>query len=41
MSRRLTGRSKEGKSFPRVSGDEPKITKLNAEIAAFSPRERG
>ena len=28
-------------SFPRVSGDEPTITKARAIEFSFSPRERG
>ena len=27
--------------FPRVSGDEPLLLACQAEILAFSPRERG
>ena len=28
-------------SFPRVSGDEPSVTRLRDTHAKFSPRERG
>ena len=27
--------------FPRVSGDEPKAAREHADLAVFSPRERG
>ena len=27
--------------FPRVSGDEPDLIGVAADLAAFSPRERG
>ena len=30
-----------GKSFPRVSGDEPRSTSRAFAAAGFSPRERG
>ena len=28
-------------SFPRVSGDEPYLSRTERLVAAFSPRERG
>ena len=27
--------------FPRVSGDEPRVAHVAAEVMGFSPRERG
>ena len=30
-----------GRSFPRVSGDEPIIVEHDVALAEFSPRERG
>ena len=34
-SRRVT------QGFPRVSGDEPYVDQVRADLDAFSPRERG
>ena len=28
-------------SFPRVSGDEPPVDAVRADMSTFSPRERG
>ena len=28
-------------SFPRVSGDEPSVTRVRRPLIVFSPRERG
>ena len=41
MSPRSGGGPISSLSFPRVSGDEPWIDKVNDAGYAFSPRERG
>ena len=41
MSPLLTHTERKIKSFPRVSGDEPDLIGVAADLAAFSPRERG
>ena len=41
MSRSRTGLALRACRFPRVSGDEPKITADGEYPYGFSPRERG
>ena len=33
--------ARESARFPRVSGDEPGVTKYRVTATSFSPRERG
>ena len=41
MSPHLKPTTRAGKSFPRVSGDEPQVALALVQINGFSPRERG
>ena len=41
MSLMSTGSTSSQLSFPRVSGDEPKVKSVAAKPVKFSPRERG
>ncbi len=41
MSSGLSGLADAGKSFPRVSGDEPLPQGWTTLVDPFSPRERG
>ena len=41
MSLTMSYIDQRGHRFPRVSGDEPELIGVAADLAAFSPRERG
>ena len=41
MSRLAVRRTKSGRRFPRVSGDEPPKILEDPDFVQFSPRERG
>ena len=41
MSPLLLCPQSESGGFPRVSGDEPYVTTITANVATFSPREWG
>ena len=41
MSRKTEMTTRTADSFPRVSGDEPRVRKCGLAESRFSPRERG
>ena len=41
MSLQVRLAARVARSFPRVSGDEPKLSRDLYELEKFSPRERG